>query len=102
MAFNKIDMGPKLDLTRDHLIYDRYRDWKQRVKMLMASAFEGDSEKVQCNYLKYWLGEEGLHLIRKWEGTGKLTYTGADPSGFKHKTLEIFLKNSKQIDLFLS
>ena len=54
--------------------------------MLLASAFEDDTKKAQCNYVKYWLGEEGLPLIRKWEGTGKLRYTGADPTGFKLKT----------------
>ena len=63
MALNKIDMGPKLDWIRDNLLYDRFRDWKQRVKMLLAAAFEGDSERSQCNYIKYWLGEESLPLI---------------------------------------
>ena len=57
--------GPKLDWTRDHLMYDRYRDWKQRVKILFATAFEAESEKSKCNYIKYWLGEKGLPLIRK-------------------------------------
>ena len=84
--FNKIDMGPKLDWTRDHLMYGRFRDWKQRVKMLLAATFEGKSDKSKCNYIKYRLGKEGLALIRKWENTGELTYTGADPSGFKVKT----------------
>ena len=66
MAFNKIDMGAKLDWTRDHLMYNKFRDWKQGMKMRLASAFQGDTEKAQYNYVKYWLGEEGLPLIRKW------------------------------------
>ena len=85
-------------------MYDRYKDWKLRVEMLMASAFEGDSNKDKCNYLKYWLGEEGLPLIRKWESTGKLVYTGDEPSGFKLKHIGISLRKNlspKLIELFL-
>ena len=43
--FNKIEMGPKLDWTRDHLMYDRFRDWKERIKILFTDAFEKESEK---------------------------------------------------------
>ena len=28
-------------------------------------------------YLKYWMGDEGLPLIEKWESTGKLDYSNA-------------------------
>ena len=29
-------------------------------------------------YLKYWMGDEGLPLIEKWESTGKLDYSNAE------------------------
>ena len=86
MAFNIIEAGPKLDWTRDHMMYDRYKDWKSRVEMLMGSALEEESEKAQSNYLKFWLGGEGLPLIRKWESTKKLIYTGDNASGNKLTT----------------
>ena len=91
--FNKIDMGPKLDLTRDHLMYDRFRDWKEKIKILFAAAFEGESEKAKCSYIKYWLGEQGLPLIHKRENTGDLIYTGADPNGYKTWTYWNLLEN---------
>ena len=91
--FNKIEMGPKLDWTRDHLMYDQYSDWKERIKILFATAFEEESEKAKCSYIKYWLGEQGLLLIRKWENTGDLIYTGADPNGYKTETYWNLLEN---------
>ena len=86
MASNTIEMGPKLDWTRDHQLYDRYKNWKKRVEMLMESVLEEESDHAKCNYLKFWLGEEGLPLIQKWEDTKKLLYTGDDPSGHKLDT----------------
>ena len=74
-------MGPKLDWTRDHQLYDRYKNWKKRVQMLMESVLEDETDRAKCNYLKFWLGEEGLPLIQKWEDTKKLLYTGDTPSG---------------------
>ena len=91
--FNKTEMGPKLDWTRDHLMYDQFRDWKARIKILFAAAFEEESEKAKCSYIKYWLGEQGLLLIHKWENTGDLIYTGADPNGYKTKTYWNLLEN---------
>ena len=92
MAFNIIEAGPKLDWTRDHMMYDRYKDWKSRVEMLMGSALEEESEKAQCNYLKFWLREEGLPLIRKWESTKKLVYTGDNASRHKLATYRTLLE----------
>ena len=74
-------MGPKLDWTRDHQLYDRYKNWKKRVQMLMESVLEDESDRAKCNFLKFWLGEEGLPLIQKWEDTKKLIYVGDNPSG---------------------
>ena len=74
MASSLIEIGPKLDWTRDHQMYDRYKQWKKRVTMVMDSALDEETDKAKCNYLKFWLGEEGLPLIQKWEDTGKLSY----------------------------
>ena len=74
-------------------MYDRFRDWKERIKILFAAAFEGESEKAKCSYIIYWLGEQGLPLIRKWENTGDLIYTRADPNGYKTKTYWNLLEN---------
>ena len=30
------------------------------------------------SYLKYWMGDQGIPLIEKWESTGKLDYSNAD------------------------
>ena len=30
------------------------------------------------SYLEYWMGDEGIPLIEKWDTTGKLDYTNAD------------------------
>ena len=81
MASSIIEMGPKLDWTRDHQLYDRYKNWKKRVQMLMESVLEDESDRAKCNFLKFWLGEEGLPLIQKWEDTKKLIYVGDNPSG---------------------
>ena len=66
----RLDQGSSYDsYLIDYLIDLHWRNcigWKQRVKILFAAAFEAESEKSKCNYIKYWLGEEGLPLIRKW------------------------------------
>ena len=93
VQFNKMEMGPKLDWTRDHLMYNQFRDWKERIKILFTAAFETESEKAKCSCIKYWLGEQGLPLIHKWENTGDLIYTRADPNGYKTKTYWNLLEN---------
>ena len=30
------------------------------------------------SYLKYWMGDQGIPLIEKWESTRKLDYSNAD------------------------
>ena len=46
--------------------------------MIFSSALVEQTEKVKGEYLKCWMGTEGLPLIEKWESTGKLTYDGDD------------------------
>ena len=32
------------------------------------------------SYLKYWMGDQGIPLIEKWESTEKLDYSNAEES----------------------
>ena len=44
--------------------------------MIFHSAFVDQTDPIKGEYLKYWMGTEGLPLIEKWENTSKLTYDG--------------------------
>ena len=84
-----MDIGPKLDWTRDVGIYDRYLDWHKRCEFVFESALLDVPEPVKYSYLKFWLGEEGVPSIKKWESTNKLVYTRVGeivPSGHKCTT----------------
>ena len=41
------------------------------------------------SYLKYWMGDQGIPLIEKWESTGKLDYSNAEEAteGGRRRTL---------------
>ena len=41
------------------------------------------------SYVKYWMGDQGIPLIEKWESTGKLDYSNADEAteGGRRRTL---------------
>ena len=41
--------------------------------MIFKSALVDQEEPVKGEYLKYWMGTEGLPLIEKWEDTNQLT-----------------------------
>ena len=69
--------GPKMDWTHDNKQYDRYTQWKKRCQMIFKSALVDQTDTVKGEYLKYWMGIEGLPLIEKWENTNKLTYGDA-------------------------
>ena len=74
------------DWTRDESMYARFLQWKQRTKMVFKSALRTAGEAAQCEYLKYWLGKEGLPLLERWEKAGKLNTTGDDAPGHKLDT----------------
>ena len=44
--------------------------------MIFHSALVDQTVQIKGEYLKYWMGTEGLPLIEKWENRGKLTYEG--------------------------
>ena len=73
-----LETGPKLDWTRDNQMYERYRIWKKKVEFIFCSALADSIPKQLVSYLKYWMGDQGIPLIEKWESTGKLDYSNAE------------------------
>ena len=73
-----LETGPKLDWTRDNQMFERYRIWKKKVEFIFCSALADATPKQLVSYLKYWMGDQGIPLIEKWESTGKLDYSNAE------------------------
>ena len=59
-------------------MYERYRVWKKKVEFIFCSALADSTPKQLVSYLKYWMGDQGIPLIEKWESTGKLDYSNAE------------------------
>ena len=78
MAMALLDSGPKLDWTRDNQMYECYRVLKKKVEFIFCSALADATPMQLISYLKYWMGDQGIPLIEKWESTGKLDYCNAD------------------------
>ena len=74
---NTLELGPKLDWTRDNQMYERYRIWRKKVEFIFCSALADSTPKQLVSYLKYWMGDQGIPLIEKWESTGKLDYSNS-------------------------
>ena len=77
MATGLLETGPKLDWTRDNKIFDRYQIWKEKVELIFSSALEESSSK-QVSYLRYWMGEQGIPLVKKWTALGKLDFSSSE------------------------
>ena len=75
MATGLLETGPKLDWTRDNKIFDHYQNWKEKVELIFSSALEESSAKQKVSYLRYWMGEKGIPLIKKWTVLGKLDFS---------------------------
>ena len=73
-----LESGPKLNWTRDNQMYERYRIWRKKVEFIFCSALADSTPKQLVSYLKYWMGDQGIPLIEKWESTGKLDYSNAE------------------------
>ena len=73
-----LETGPKLNWTRDNQMYERYRVWKKKVEFIFCSALADSTPKQLVSYLKYWMGDQGIPMIEKWESTGKLDYSNAE------------------------
>ena len=77
MAMSTLESGPKLDWTRDNQMYECYRIWRKKVEFIFCSALADSTPKQLVSYLKYWMGDQGIPLIEKWESTGKLDYSNS-------------------------
>ena len=90
MAMSTLETGPKLDWTRDNQMYERYRIWRKKVEFIFCSALADSTPKQLVSYLKYWMGDQGIPLIEKWESTGKLDYSSEEEdtlsSGYRVQT----------------
>ena len=75
MATGLLETGPKLNWTRDNKIFDRYQIWKEKVELIFSSALEESSSKQKVSYLRYWMGEQGIPLVKKWTALGKLDFS---------------------------
>ena len=73
-----LETGPKLNWTRDNQMYEHYRIWRKKVEFIFCSALADSTPKQLVSYLKYWMGDQGIPLIKKWESTGKLDYSNAE------------------------
>ena len=73
-----LDSGPKLDWTRDNQMFLHYKKWRSKIELIFRSALSKATPEEKTAYLKYWMGDEGLPLIEKWESTGKLEYSNAE------------------------
>ena len=78
MATGLLETGPKVDWTRDNKIFDRYQVWKEKVELIFSSALEESSSKQKVSYLRYWMGEQGIPLVKKWTALGKLDFSSAE------------------------
>ena len=78
-----LDSGPKLDWTRDNQMFLRYKKWRSKIELIFRSALSTATPEEKTAYLKYWMGDERLPLIEKWESTGKLDYSNAHETPVK-------------------
>ena len=86
-----LETGPKLDWTRDNQMHECYRIWKKKVEFIFCSALADSTPRQLVSYLKYWMGDQAIPLIEKWESTGKLDYSSAEETpateGGRRRTL---------------
>ena len=81
MAMGLLDSGPKLDWTRDNKIFDGFQIWKQKVEMIFSSALLESTPEQKVAYLRYWMGDQGIPLVKKWTALGKLDFSNPTDRG---------------------
>ena len=70
-----MELGPKLDWTRDHRCYERFPDWKREVQLLFNSALTKASNAEKSSYVQLWMGKESYPIVRKWTAENRLDFT---------------------------
>ena len=81
MAMGMLETGPKLDWTRDNTIFDQFLIWKEKVKMTFSSALADCTPKQKTSYLRYWMGDQGIPMVKKWTALGKLDFSNPTEGG---------------------
>ena len=76
-----LESGPKFDWTRDNKIFDRFQIWKEKVEMIFSSALLENTPEQKVAYLRYWMGDQGIPLVKKWTALGKLDFTNPIDGG---------------------
>ena len=67
--------GPKFDWTRDNKIFGQYQVWKTKVELIFSSVLSECTPEQKVSYLRYWMGDEGIPLVKKWTAIGKLDFS---------------------------
>ena len=73
MSLARMDLGPKMDWTRDNGLYQRFNVFKERCIDILSGPLHAIPEENQVYYLRYWMGEEGSKLISQWAAEVKIT-----------------------------
>ena len=88
-----LETGPKLDWTRNNKMFDCYQIWKEKVEMIFSSALAECTPEQKTSYLRYWMGDQGIPLVKKWTALGKLDFS--NPVGGRDRQISsgFILKN---------
>ena len=81
MAMGLLESGPKFDWTRDNKIFDRFQIWKEKAEMIFSSALLENTPEQKVAYLRYWMGDQGIPLVKKWTALGKLDFSNPIDEG---------------------
>ena len=77
-AIGLTETGPQMDWTRDAKIYNLYLNWKTKVELIFNSFLSKATAVQKSSYLRLWMGDPGIPLIRKWENTGQISFEHAE------------------------
>ena len=81
MAMGLLESGPKFNWTRDNKIFDRFQIWKEKVEMIFSSALLENKPEQKVAYLRYWMGDQGIPLVKKWTALGMLDFSNPRDGG---------------------
>ena len=81
MSVGLLETGPKLDWTRDNKIFEHYQIWREKVEMIFSSAPAECTPEQKTSYLRYWMCDQGIPLVKKWTAPGKLDFSNPTEEG---------------------
>ena len=70
-----LETGPKVDWARDDKIFDCYQVWKEKVELIFSSVLAECTPEQKVSYLRYWMGDQRIPLVKKWTALGKLDFS---------------------------